>query len=118
VPEAMIVLTALIVLAADLTIGRKNTLSERFALGAALSIAGCIGSIMWIATHAPTSTESFYDGALVMAPLSQLIKQAILMFTIVTAWISASARFSDHPGEYFALVLLATVGMMFLVSTE
>jgi len=32
--------------------------------------------------------------------------------------ISASGKFTEHVGEYLALVLLATIGLMFLVSAE
>jgi len=32
--------------------------------------------------------------------------------------ISASGKFTEHVGEYLALVLLATIGLMFLVSSE
>src|SRR5213078_5169635 len=32
--------------------------------------------------------------------------------------ISIESNFTDHVGEYFFLILLATVGMMFLVSSE
>jgi NADH-quinone oxidoreductase subunit N len=55
---------------------------------------------------------------LALSPLSQLIKGVLLVLTICTALVSLETKFTEHAGEYFALLLLATVGMMFLVSTE
>jgi NADH-quinone oxidoreductase subunit N len=50
--------------------------------------------------------------------LTQLIKIVLLTLTVCTALISLKCEFTEHVGEYFALLLLATVGMMFLVSSE
>src|SRR5207253_512077 len=64
------------------------------------------------------SRPDFMSGMLVVDPLTQLVKQALLVFTLFTGLISLDSRFTDHIGEYFALLLLAAVGMMFLVSSE
>jgi len=50
--------------------------------------------------------------------LTQLVKQAVLLLTVFAAWLSIDSTFTEHVGEYFALLLLATVGMMFMVSSE
>jgi NADH-quinone oxidoreductase subunit N len=55
---------------------------------------------------------------LVVDPLTQFIKIALLAMTIVTLVISIDTSFTTHVGEYCALVLFAAVGMMFLVSSE
>jgi NADH-quinone oxidoreductase subunit N len=44
------------------------------------------------------------------------VKVAILGLTIFTVMISTSGKFTDHVGEYLSLILLGTVGLMFLVS--
>jgi NADH-quinone oxidoreductase subunit N len=46
------------------------------------------------------------------------MKAALLVLTVFTVLISADTDFTPHVGEYFALILLAAVGMMFLVSSE
>ena len=51
-------------------------------------------------------------------PLTQFVKVALLVLTIFTMLISVDTDFTPHVGEYFALILLAAVGMMFLVSSE
>src|SRR5882724_8655208 len=58
------------------------------------------------------------QGLLVVDPLTQFIKVALLALTIFTIIISIETSFTTHVGEYFALILLAAVGMMFLVSSE
>src|SRR5262249_43603925 len=50
--------------------------------------------------------------------LPALLKQFILLLTIFTTLLSLETPFTDHVGEYYLLLLLAAVGMMFLVSTE
>src|SRR5439155_6866638 len=46
------------------------------------------------------------------------VKIALLVLTIFTILISIETNFTTHVGEYFALILLGTIGMMFLVSSE
>jgi NADH-quinone oxidoreductase subunit N len=55
---------------------------------------------------------------LVINPLSQMIKQFLLFLTVCAALISLETNFTAHVGEYFTLLLLATVGLMLMVSTE
>ncbi|HXG47033.1 MAG TPA: NADH-quinone oxidoreductase subunit N, partial [Methylomirabilota bacterium] len=67
----------------------------------------------------PGNTPAGYlDGMLVVSPISQFVKGVLLVLTLCTALVSLETKFTEHPGEYFALLLLATVGMLFLVSTE
>jgi NADH-quinone oxidoreductase subunit N len=62
--------------------------------------------------------ESVLEGIFVVDPLTQLVKVALLILTLFTVLISIERNFTIHVGEYLALILLATVGMMFLVSSE
>ena len=111
IPETILVITALAVLGINLFTKRSG---ERNS--AALSSLGCVAAILWI-SFAPTR-GNILDGMLVVDPLTQFAKQVLLGLTIFTAIISIQTRFTQHVGEYFALLLLATVGMMFLVSSE
>jgi len=54
----------------------------------------------------------------VLDPLTHLVKSALLVITIFTLLISIQTDFTSHIGEYFALILLAAIGMLFLVSSE
>src|SRR5207249_3696686 len=61
---------------------------------------------------------NYLQGMLVVDPLTCLVKMAVLVLAIFTVLISIETDFTSHVGEYFALVLLAAVGMMFLVGSE
>src|SRR5262249_9404235 len=88
----------------------------RRLIAALIGTAGCVGAIAWmlvVPEHA-----NYLSGILVVDPLTQTVKIALLALTAFTLLISVGASFTSHVGEYFALILLAAVGMMFLVSSE
>src|SRR6185369_5223853 len=62
--------------------------------------------------------DNLLNGMLVVDPLTRLVKVVLVALTIFTVLVSLESNFTDHIGEYLALVLLATVGMMFMVSSE
>src|SRR5207253_10090405 len=74
--------------------------------------------IFWMFQVQQHTTAESLHGMIVIDPLTQLVKQAVLLLTVFTAWLSIDSTFTDHVGEYFALLLLATVGMMFMVGSE
>jgi NADH-quinone oxidoreductase subunit N len=115
-PEAFLVVVALLVLGVDLGLMRGKSRGLRMKLAAGLSAAGCGWGMIWVlgfSTHG-----GFFEGMLVVDSLSQLVKAIVLGLTLFTVLIAVESAFTDHVGEYFAILLLATVGMMFLVSTE
>jgi NADH-quinone oxidoreductase subunit N len=116
IPETIIVLTALVVLAADLVALRELELRFRFIIGGMIACAGCAGAIAWILiSH--TQANAF-GGMLVVDPQTQFVKIALLALTIFTILLSIDSDFTPHVGEYLGLILLGAVGMMFLVSAE
>ncbi len=115
-PETIIALTALAVLAADLTAMRELDRRVRRIIGAMIAGFGCAAAIAWILVL--PQQGNFMEGMLVADPLTQFIKVALLVLTICTVVVSVGTDFTTHAGEYLALILLAAVGMMFLVSSE
>jgi NADH-quinone oxidoreductase subunit N len=115
-PETIVSLVALVVLFVDLAGMRGVDLKFRRMVGASISGMGCLVAVFWMFQVPDHGNVS--DGILVVDPLTQLVKQALLVLTVFTAIVSLDSNFTEHIGEYFALVLLATVGMMFLVSSE
>jgi len=116
VPEAIVVLTGLVVLAVDLLELRELPMRLRLGIGAMISGAGCLVAIGWML--ALPEQGNLADGMLVADPLTRLVKIALLVLAIFTIVISLETDFTPHVGEYFALILLAVVGMMFLVGAE
>jgi NADH-quinone oxidoreductase subunit N len=115
-PETIVVLTALVVLAIDLTSMRGFEVRLRFAIGGMIASVGCAAAILW-ALVVPAHADAL-EGMLLVNPLTQLVKVCLLGLTIFTVLISIESKFTTHVGEYLSLILLATVGMMFLVSAE
>ncbi|HSU54272.1 MAG TPA: proton-conducting transporter membrane subunit, partial [Candidatus Dormibacteraeota bacterium] len=116
IPETIVVMAALAALAADLWYLRELDSTMRRLIGAMIASIGCVAAIGWMLLM--PEHANYLTGTLVVDPLTQLVKVALLVLAIFTLLISVQTTFTNHVGEYNALVLLATVGMMFLVSSE
>ena len=116
VPETILVITALVVLGVDLGAMRDASVRYRKWIGAVFALFGSVGALAFLLGGHAHGTLA--DGMLVVDPLTQLVKFIIIVLTLFTIAISIEADFTEHIGEYFALLLFATVGMMFLVSSE
>ena len=115
-PETILTLTVLVVLGADVTVLHGKSIAARFNVGALLSILGCaFAALLAFTRH---TEANLFNGLLVVSPSSDFVKVALLALTIFTILISTSGKFTDHVGEYLSLILLGTIGLMFLVSTE
>src|ERR1700716_2624150 len=109
-PEAVVVLTALVVLALGLASERTRGLCSGVA---AAGLLFAIAAILMLPQSA-----TLFGGMLVITPLTSLFKiicLALAFFTVVLARTDLSSR---NRGEYLALVLLATIGLMLLVGSE
>lgn len=115
-PETILVLTALAVLMSDLVVLRGGELATRLTVGAIVACAGCAAAIAWIIVF-PVEAR-ILGGMLVLDAVTPFTKAALLVLAGFTVLLSRHTRFTEHVGEYFALILLATVGMLLLVSTE
>jgi NADH-quinone oxidoreductase subunit N len=116
VPEVIVVITALAVLAVDLLLKRTTTLSARLASGAAISCIGCVIAIVQMLVV--PQQANVLDGMLALSPQTEMIQVALLVMAMLVILLSINATFTPHVGEYLALILFATTSMMFLVSSE
>jgi NADH-quinone oxidoreductase subunit N len=115
-PEVIVVVAALCVLSVDLMSLRTSGTRLRVSVGAMLSLAGCAAAAAWI-WHTP-QYANVLDGMVVLNPLVQRVQIALLILTMLTVLIFIGSTFTENVSEYLALILLATVSMMFLVSTQ
>src|ERR1035441_4038576 len=115
-PEVIVVATALFVMAIDLLALRRHAPQVRFAVTATLASLGCAGAILRILLAPAQAT--ILDGMLVANPLTHLVQIALLVVTIFTLLISVDSALTEHVGEFVLLILVATAGMMFLVSSQ
>jgi NADH-quinone oxidoreductase subunit N len=102
-PEVIVIIASLCVLAVDLLIIRGMETRTRFTVGAVVSCIGCTTAIVWMLI-APQQANVF-DGTLVISPQTQLVKIALLVLAIFVILISIESTFTPH-------------GMMFLVSSQ
>ena len=115
-PETVLTITVLMVLAVDLVALRGESIARRFQTGALVSILGCLMAMLF--TFLRFGNGDPLHGMLVVDPRTDFLKDALLAMAIFTVLISVSGKFTEHVGEYLSLVLLATLGLMFLVSAE
>jgi len=109
-PEAIVAVTALAVLAIGLASTRAAALCSA---AAALGIALAIGALLMLPQHA-----MLFHGMLTITPLTTLFKIICLALAFFTVIIARGDRASLNQGEYLAIILLATIGLMLLVGSE
>jgi NADH-quinone oxidoreductase subunit N len=132
-PEAIVVITALMVLTIGLTTGREaagatvstarptqnagsrsNTRSAGLCtFVAVLGLAVAIGAVLMLPRNA-----ALFGGMLVITPLTSLFKIICVALALFTVLLTTSEKSLRHRGEYLAIILLATVGLILLVGSE
>src|SRR2546427_2481721 len=109
-PEAIVVLTALSVLAIGLASARTSAFCSFFA---ALGLVIAIGAVFLLPQNA-----TLFAGMLVISPLASLFKIICISLAFFTVLLARSDGPSRNHGEYLAMLLLATIGLMLLVGSE
>src|SRR6266850_5094802 len=128
-PEAIVTLTALVVLVIGLTTSRGTVVAgvsvampQRGAVGTAASTAFCtlvaaLGLVIAIeAIVLLPAQANLFHGMLVISPLNSLFQIVCLVLAFFTVLLAS--REIPNYGEYLAIVLLATIGLLLLVSSE
>jgi NADH-quinone oxidoreductase subunit N len=115
-PEVIVVIAGLCVLSIDMIFLRGSETRLRNSIAAILSLVGCTAAIARI-LHTP-QIANVLDGTLVLNPLSQHIQIALLILTMLTILTFFGSTITEHVSEYLTLILMATVSMMFLVTTQ
>src|SRR5213082_153083 len=109
-PEAIVVVTALAVLTIALTTRRALVLGPIVAV---LGVAVAIGAVVMLPSHA-----NLFSGMLVISPLNSLFKIICLALALATVPLLSSEKALPNRGEYIAVLLLGSVGLMLLVGSE
>lgn len=112
-PEIILTLAAITVVLVDLIARDKRVLAWLSALGVAM--AG--GAAVWLWTS--DASGASYSGIVITDLFGTMFKLIVLGGTLLAILFSPAyveRRLSRFHGEYYGLLLLATVGMMLLVS--
>src|SRR5213596_607249 len=128
-PEAIVTLTALVVLVIGLTTSRGTVVAgvsvamlKPAAAGTAAvtrfcTLVGALGLIIAIeAIVLLPSRANLFHGMLVISPLNSLFQIVCLVLAFFT--ILLASRETPNYGEYLTIILLATIGLLLLVSSE
>ena len=108
-PETVLVVTALVVLALGLWSARVAPLCSTVAAAGLLFASSAVLML--------PAQASLFNGMLVITPLVSLFKVICIALAFFTVILARQLN-TPHRGEYLALVLLATVGLMLLVGSE
>ena len=111
-PEAILVVTALVVLGFGLSASaeKMRPLLTRLTLFGGLVAAADL--------YLYPVNACLQDGMVVIDPIGRIFKLAILGLSFITVIISAASPVRRHFAEYLALILFSTIGMMLLAGTE
>jgi len=115
-PEVMVAIAALLALAVDVALLRQAAVRTRVAVAAVIGTAGCAAAIARIVLH--PQTVDVLGGTLISNPVIHIVQTAILVVAALALWMAVDSAFTEYVGEYVLLMLLATVGMLFLVATQ
>ncbi|MDO9333005.1 MAG: NADH-quinone oxidoreductase subunit N, partial [Dehalococcoidales bacterium] len=110
-PELALLATAAAVILVDLFVKRKGLLTILSIIG--LVVAGAFTLLMWDA-----GAQSISNNMLVVDNFALFFKVLFLGIAVVVILSSTDyvSKFANFHGEYHALILLATLGMILMTS--
>lgn len=110
-PEVALTFASVVVLFTDFALVRRRSPAARATIAAVIAILGCIAAAACVLC--PMLPPLFGS---IATNLEQTIHLSILGVTACVLLLSMANTFTEHPAEFNFLILLATIGMMFLVS--
>jgi len=112
IPELTLAVFAIVVILLDLFIKQKRLLAPVSISG--LVIAGGVTVAMW-----GGSFPAIFNNMLAVDNFALFFKLLFLgvAFLVILASVDYAAKFARFQGEYYALVLLSTLGMMLMAAT-
>jgi NADH-quinone oxidoreductase subunit N len=120
-PETVLEVAALLVLAVDLGFLRKASLRRRHLVATVIGIAGCAATL-WAVSVAPAlvvSGQALPQEMLLAAGGSAGVAQCgLLVLTVLTLLPLIGSKFTRNPGEYVCLVLMAAAGGLLISAAQ
>jgi NADH-quinone oxidoreductase subunit N len=119
-PPVIVASAGVVVLVADLFVGRATRRSVAFGLALAGSLAA-LGSAAWLARGSPRSTLCLPDGcSYVTDDFTAFFQLLFLSVLVVVLLLSVAGVANDRmpPGEYYALLLWSVSGMLVLAAAR
>lgn len=115
-PETILSATVFIILMADGFVFKGADIKKRMLVSVLLGFIGCITACFSIGI--PAYSGALDSGMLVSSTLTNWIKIALILCGILTIFISYESLNIINVGEYYSMLLLSLIGMLFLVSSD
>lgn len=116
-PEILVCLTALGVIGVDLIVN-DHSKSGRLAFSAGLGLSLALGLLVGLKLGGFSGDPSGFAGTFLPDATAWYFRAALLISALLTVLLAAPyvEQKLKHPGEFYALICLATLGALFLVS--
>jgi NADH-quinone oxidoreductase subunit N len=115
-PESLLTIWGLLVLVLDFTLLRGTDFNARRHVLGSLSLVGALVALAVVLYTADYHGSSFLDGSVAHDAITSWFDGLIVVLMALVLVLSISNQFTEHWGEYYALILWAGVGMMVLIS--
>jgi len=119
-PETVLEIAALLVLVIDLAFLRKAALQTREMAAAILGVIGCGVAVAMLPMQAgigvayPGGTELMLSAG----GYTTIAQVGILILTVLTLFLVIGSEFTQHVGEYVAVVLMAATGGLLIAGAQ
>lgn len=115
-PEASLIIGALLVLGLDLTIARKHDAATRLTTSVWIALIA-LAAAAYHAFDAGTGGDAF-GGVLVLDALTRATRLGVLLLAGLTLALAPGVSRLRHPAEYVAIVLFATCGFTVMAAAQ
>ncbi len=115
-PEWVLVLGAMAVIALDLEVFRAGSARTRWRVAVGTAVAACLVSLLLITQG--WSSGAGFSPMLAVGATASWVKGGVLALTVLSLLLAVDAFDTRHIGEHVALTLLSAMGMMLLASAD
>ncbi len=119
-PETALEIAALVVLVVDLGFLRKAALNVRAGAAALLGVVGCAAAL-WVMPLQPLGGyiyPSTGEALLATGGTAAAAQIGILALTALTLLLLVDTEFTQHVGEYVAVILMAAAGGLIIAAAQ
>ncbi len=119
-PETALEVASLLVLFVDLAFLRKAALQTRVMSAVLLGVIGCGAALIAMPFQAfgGLTYPSSVDVVLSAGGYTAIAQTGILVLTVLTLFLLVDSDFTQHVGEYVAVVLMAATGGMLISAAQ
>ena len=115
-PEAALVVGALLVLTVDICFGRNRSNIQRLRIAAAIGILAMVGAAQ--GSLVAGVNGPVFGGALVLDSLALMTRLGVLVLGAITLGLVTSTPRQQNPAEYVAIILFGTCGFTLMAVAQ